>query len=165
MMHFNSSSALRLTALVLTFLWFAACTPLQPVAPPPARSPSQPADTPSRERTGDETPAAFSSGRGAETGPSSSAPSPKTLASLNLVQQARELLERGRPGESIRVLERALRIDPGNGQSAFYLAEAWIMKGDLAQAEAFHRVASSQLSGSPDWAARLRDQGRRLNQE
>jgi cytochrome c-type biogenesis protein CcmH/NrfG len=87
---------------------------------------------------------------------------PRALAALSLVEQARGFLERRRPEEAIRLLERSLGVDPGNPQSAFYLAEAWIMKGDRKQAAAFHRLAAIHLAGDPRWSARLRDQRRRL---
>jgi predicted Zn-dependent protease len=161
----SSSTSQAAAAAVLALFWLSACAPLQPVTPPPSRTTTTSTEAPVRQDSSDQAPAAFPGDRESASATSATAASPKTVASLNLVDQARELLERGRPDEAIRVLERSLRIDPGNPQSAFYLAEAWIQKGNRSQAEAFHRVANVHLSHDPRWEQRLRSQRRRLEQQ
>ena len=151
------------TAVILLLLWITACAPMQPAAPPSPVPPPPPAETPGTRPTPEpeSVPPAYPVPR--QPAPESEAsPSPRTLAALNLVDQARSFLKAGRPDEAIRILERSMSIDPGNPQSAFYLAEAWLMKGNRSQAEAFHRLAAVHLAGDPVWAKRLRDQRRRL---
>lgn len=92
---------------------------------------------------------------------SSEVPSPRALASLRLTEQGRMLLESGRPDDAISVLERAVGLNPTNGENYFYLAEAWIAKGDMVQAEEFNRLAALYLDGD-DWKVRLLEQRERI---
>ncbi len=43
-------------------------------------------------------------------------------AALKLTEQARLSLESRKPGEAIRILERAVNLDPGNGRNYYFLA-------------------------------------------
>jgi predicted Zn-dependent protease len=92
---------------------------------------------------------------------SSEVPSPRALASLRLTEQGRMLLESGRPDDAISVLERAVGLNPTNGENYFYLAEAWIAKGDMVQAEEFNRLAALYLEGD-DWKVKLLEQRERI---
>lgn len=84
--------------------------------------------------------------------------SPRTLASLELTQQGRLLLESGRPDDAISTLERAVSISPTNGQNYYYLSEAWLLKGNIVQAEEFNRLAGMYLEGDPEWTVRVIEQ-------
>ena len=87
---------------------------------------------------------------------------PRTMASLRLTEQARLMIESKKPDEAISVLEKAMNIDPGNGQNYYYLAEAWIAKGNKAQALEFNRMAGIYLGNDDAWKARVRRQKERL---
>ena len=85
-------------------------------------------------------------------------PNPRTLASLQLTEQGRLLLDGGKPDDAISTLERAVSISPTNGQNYYYLAEAWLLKGNIAQAEECNRLADIYLRGDPGWTARVAEQ-------
>lgn len=89
-------------------------------------------------------------------------PGPRALASLRLTEQARLLLESKRPDEAIRTLERAVNIDPGNGRNYYYLAEAWLTKGNRAQAREFNRLAGIYLEKDVAWMGRVKRQKQRM---
>jgi tetratricopeptide (TPR) repeat protein len=89
-------------------------------------------------------------------------PAPRTVASLRLTDQARLLIESKRPDEAIRILEKALNIDPQNGQNYFFLAEAWIQKGNKMQALEFNRMAELYLASYPSWMVRVLQQKERI---
>ncbi|HOC37704.1 MAG TPA: tetratricopeptide repeat protein, partial [Thermodesulfobacteriota bacterium] len=59
------------------------------------------------------------------------------VASLQLTEQGKMLLDRNKPDDAIAVFERAIQLNPGSGQNYFYVAEAWIMKGTMDQAREF----------------------------
>jgi len=84
--------------------------------------------------------------------------SSRAEASLQLTEEGRELLQARRPDDAIRVLEQSVGLDPTNGQSYYYLAEAWLMKGNLAQAEEFNRQARLYLKDSVKGARRVAEQ-------
>ena len=88
--------------------------------------------------------------------------SPRALASLQLTQQGQTLLEKGKPDDAIRILERAIRIHSGTGQNYYYLSEAWIVKRDATQANEFHRLAEIYLKKDAEWSARLNQQRIRI---
>ncbi len=88
--------------------------------------------------------------------------SPHVLASLQLMDQARILLEGGRPDDAITVLERAISLNPSNGQNYYYLAEAWLLKKALAQAKEFNRLAGIHLTEDTGWTARVMEQRERI---
>jgi hypothetical protein len=151
-------------AAALLLLMIAACAPMQPAGMPSSRPLPTPAEPPPTMPPEEPEPVPPAYPVPQEPTPESSeSPGPRTLAALNLVEQARGFLDRGRPDEALRILERSMRIDPGNPQSAYYLAEAWILKGNRRQAEAFHRLAAVHLSGDPQWTEKLRAQRRRLD--
>jgi hypothetical protein len=51
-------------------------------------------------------------------------PGPRAAASLQMTEQGRKLLEQKKVDEAIKVLERAVNLNPSNGQNYYYLAEA-----------------------------------------
>lgn len=87
---------------------------------------------------------------------------PQTIASLKLAEQARMLLESKRADEAIRILERAINIDPGNGQNYYFLSEAWLLKGNKIQAREFNRIAGIHLNNDPSWMSMIRQQKNRI---
>ncbi len=90
--------------------------------------------------------------------------SPGALASLRLTEQGRMLLESGRPDDAISLLERAVNLNPTNGQNYYYLSEAWLFKGMFAQAEKFNGLAEIYLKEDPQWTTRVVEQRDRIRQ-
>mgnify|MGYP002388110367 CR=1 FL=1 len=88
--------------------------------------------------------------------------SPRAVASLRLTEQARVLLESGKVDEAITTLERAMNVNPSNGRNYYYLAEAWLKKGNPSQAREFNRLAAMYLKDEPDWMSRVKDQQERI---
>lgn len=87
---------------------------------------------------------------------------PRTVASLRLTEQARSFLEAGNPDQAIRTLERAMNLNPSNGENFYYLSEAWMMKRNLRQAEEFNRLAALYLKKDARWIARVAEQAERI---
>lgn len=86
----------------------------------------------------------------------------RAIASLRLTEQARLMIESKKPDEAISLLEKAINIDPGNGSNYYYLAEAWMIKGNRAQALEFNRMAEIYLGDNADWKARVQRQKGRI---
>ena len=72
------------------------------------------------------------------------------------------LLESGKIDDAIVTLERAINLNPSNGQNYYYLAEAWLKKGNLSQAREFNRLAAMYLKGEQEWMSRVKDQQERI---
>ncbi len=90
--------------------------------------------------------------------PAPKQPSPRAIASLRLTDQGRVLLKRGQPDNAISALERAVSLHPTNGENYYYLAEAWLIKGNTAQAKEFNQLAGTYLKNETRWAARVQTQ-------
>jgi tetratricopeptide (TPR) repeat protein len=88
---------------------------------------------------------------------------PRILASLQFTEQARLLIQEGKPDQAIRTLERALNLYPANGETYYYLAEAWLMKGNIRQAKEFHGFAATYLRDHPQWRSRLNAQQEKIS--
>jgi len=88
--------------------------------------------------------------------------SPRAVASLRLTEQARALLETGKVDDAITTLERAMNLNPSNGQNYYYMAEAWLKKGNPSQAREFNRLAAMYLKDDPNWIGRVKDQQERI---
>lgn len=87
---------------------------------------------------------------------------PRSVASLRLTEQARNLLEAGNTDQAIRTLERAMNLNPSNGQNFYYLSEAWLKKKNYRQAEEFNRLAAIHLKTDASWTARVAEQAERI---
>ncbi len=89
---------------------------------------------------------------------------PRVLASLRFTDQAQRYLEARRPDEAIRVLERAVNLHPHHGRNYYFLAEAWLMKGDMGQAREFNRLAHIYLAGeNASWGDRIHRQKKKID--
>ncbi|MFH0729096.1 MAG: tetratricopeptide repeat protein [Pseudomonadota bacterium] len=95
--------------------------------------------------------------------PSLNHQSPMALAALALSDQGQAHLKNGKPDEAIRVLERAVNLHPRNGETYYYLAEAWFMKGNAAQAKEFNHLAAIHIKADPEWGSRIQSQRVRIN--
>jgi predicted Zn-dependent protease len=128
-------------------LGISACAVVTEVPSSPSSSPSTSAEPPAQ--------------RSAQT-TSLQDDSPRAVASLRLTEQARMLLESGKVDDAITTLERALNVNPSNGQNYYYLAEAWLKKGNPSQAKEFNRLAAMYLRDAPGWMNRIKDQEERI---
>ena len=90
-------------------------------------------------------------------------PRSREMASLHLTEQGQMLLERGRVDDAIDVLERAVSIYGSNGKNYYYLAEAWLKKGNIVQAREWNRLAEMYLTGDREWSQRASEQRERIN--
>jgi predicted Zn-dependent protease len=89
---------------------------------------------------------------------------PRVLAALQLTDQGRMFLENNRPDDAIGILERALNLNPDNGRNYYYLAEAWLMKGNIGQATEFNRLAEIYLKDDSEWLSRVILQRERIKE-
>ncbi len=80
--------------------------------------------------------------------------SPQLTASMQLVNQARSPLDRGKPDMAIPVLEKAVQIDPENPAAYMLLARAWRQKGAKPKALEFAKKAELLYQ---DDSAKLRE--------
>jgi tetratricopeptide (TPR) repeat protein len=87
---------------------------------------------------------------------------PRAVASLQLTDQGRRLLEVRQPDKAIRVLEQAVGLNPLNGQNYYYLSEAWLMKGAADQAKEFNQLAEIHLKDDSEWKMRVAQQAERI---
>ena len=81
-----------------------------------------------------------------------------------LTASGRGELQQGRPDAALRLFEQAVSLSPHYGPGHYYLAEAWLAKGNALQAREFHRLAALYLEKDTTWQTRLADQARRLSQ-
>ncbi len=79
--------------------------------------------------------------------PEKPAPDARLQAAERLLTMAKDYLDKQKPDDAINFLERAIGLDPKNGQSYYFLAEAWQMKGNPRQALEFNRLAGIYLNG------------------
>jgi tetratricopeptide (TPR) repeat protein len=91
--------------------------------------------------------------------------SPRALAALQLTEQGRIFLENKQPDDAIGILERALNLNPDNGRNYYYLAEAWLMKGNIGQAAQFNRLANIYLKDDNEWLQRVILQRERITEK
>ena len=128
----------------------ATTNPLSAPSPSPSPLPSSPSK-PSTE-------AAIPEGQSAPE----ERPGPRAVASLQMTEQGRELLERKKVDDAIRVLERAVSLNPANGQNYYYLAEAWLFQRNIKQAEEFNYLAGIYLEGDQKWMLGVEEQKKRI---
>ena len=154
-----------LLALLLILLAVSSCAG-PPVARPTSRSPK--ATVPETSLPGESPPSTppapapgVPSPQDQVTEPRQEA-TPRGIASLRLTEQARNLLEEGNTDQAIRTLERAMNLNPSNGQNFYYLSEAWLKKKNYRQAEEFNRLAAIHLKTDASWMARVAEQAERI---
>ena len=92
----------------------------------------------------------------------SGAPDARMTASLHLTDQGKTLLFNGKPDEAITVLERSLRISAENAQSYYYLAEAWLRKGNPGLAAEFNKLADVYTPDGNSFSSAIENQKRNI---
>ena len=88
--------------------------------------------------------------------------SPREKASLQLTEEGRQLLAKDKPDQAIRLLEQAIGLNPDNGRCYYYLAEAWLQKGNPSQAGQFNSLAENYFKKDKDWKTRIENQADRI---
>ena len=88
--------------------------------------------------------------------------SPREKASLQLTEEGRQLLTEDKPDQAIRLLEQAISLNPDNGRCYYYLAEAWLQKGNPSEARQFNSLAENYLKKDKGWNARLTTQADKI---
>ena len=88
--------------------------------------------------------------------------SPREKASFQLTEEGRQLLEEDKPDQAIRSLEQAISLNPDNGRCYFYLAEAWLQKGNVSEARQFNSLAKSYLNKDKGWNVRVANQADKI---
>jgi tetratricopeptide (TPR) repeat protein len=89
-------------------------------------------------------------------------PRSREIAAIHLTEQGKMLLESGKIDDAISVLERAVSIYGTNGKNYYYLAEAWLKKGNIMQAREWSRLAEMYLAGDREWSQRISEQRERI---
>ena len=85
------------------------------------------------------------------------------LASVTFSEQGQAYLKNKKPDEAIRVLERAVNLNPRNGENYYYLAEAWFMKGNAIQAKEFNHLAEIYMKADSEWMGKVQSQKEWIN--
>ena len=86
----------------------------------------------------------------------------RMAASHNLTTQGYRLLQKNDYDGAIRVLERAVGVNTGNGPGYFYLAQAWLEKENFQLAARFNQLARMYLRNHPTWSQRARAQKEKI---
>ena len=89
-------------------------------------------------------------------------PSPREKASIQLTREGRQLLSEGKTDHAIRQLEQAIGLNPNNGQSYYYLAQAWLEKGNFSEAKEFNHLAQIYLQDDKSWMSRVETQANQI---
>jgi tetratricopeptide (TPR) repeat protein len=89
-------------------------------------------------------------------------PGPREKASMQLTQEGKQLLDEGKTDNAIRLLEQAIGLNPNNGQSYYYLAQAWLEKGIFSEAKEFNDLAQIYLQDDKKWMIRVEKQADRI---
>ena len=87
---------------------------------------------------------------------------PGQAAARQLIERGRRHLEDHQPDAAIRDLERALSLHSTDGETYFWLAEAWLMKIDARRAGDFNRMAEYHFKDDPGWLVRIAGQADRI---
>ena len=88
--------------------------------------------------------------------------SPREKASLQLTEEGRQLLAEDKPDQAIRLLEQAISLNPDNGRCYYYLAEAWLQKGNFSEARQFNSLAENYLKKDKDWKTLVANQADKI---
>lgn len=78
-------------------------------------------------------------------------PDSRMVASHSLTREGYAFLNSGDYNSAIRVLERAISINPSDGPGYYYLAEAWVGKNNYNLALQFNRLAGIYLRKDNHW--------------
>lgn len=149
LIYFNNSR-LRLNGFVLlaVMLILTGCTIKKPVVVDTGGRPALPAPTMVTPR-----------------GSNDQATESRIAAAHSLIREGYQLLQNKDYDGAIRVLERAVGINPNDGPGYFYLAEAWLAKKDFDLAARFNGLATLYLRSDPAWSRQARIQQLRIERD
>lgn len=148
--------------VLLLLIGCAGVTPGPPPAPTPEIPPGEETLPPTGETIPPETPMEEPEVIPPEPQGPAEAPNPRALASLELSHQAEALITSGQLDEAIRTLEQAVNLYPASGESYYYLAEAWRLKGNTDQAAEYNTLAAIRFKDDTDWMRRIDLQKQRI---
>ena len=77
---------------------------------------------------------------------------------IQLTHEGLQRLQEGNFDGAIRLLEQAIGLNPNNGQSYYYLAQAWLKKGMFSEAKEFNRLAQTYLKDDMNWLMKAEKQ-------
>ena len=86
------------------------------------------------------------------------------IASVNLTDQGIRLLKEGKHDDAISIFERSINIFPENSNNYYYLAEAWLIKGNVPLAEEFNRLAMLYVKKGSHLSRQIADQKIKIQQ-
>ncbi len=92
-----------------------------------------------------------------------SASDSRANASHSLTREGYMLLCKKEYDGAIRLLEKAVGINPSDGPGYFYLSEAWIGKNNYKLAFQFNRLALIYLRNNEKWIERTQFQTKAIN--
>lgn len=86
-----------------------------------------------------------------KSGETDRSPDSRVAAAHSLIRAGYRLLQNQDYNGAIRMLERAVGVNPADGPGYFYLAEAWLAKGNCDRAARFNELAVLYLRGDRKW--------------
>lgn len=90
-------------------------------------------------------------------------PGSRVMASHSLTLNGYKLLKKKDYDGAIRILERAVGINPVDGPGYYYLAEAWIGKKNYNLASHFNDLAFIYLRSDEQWLRRAEMQKKKIS--
>ena len=93
----------------------------------------------------------------------SSRNSSRIMAAHSLTKEGDRLIKKGDIEGAISILERAIGINSKDGAGYYYLAEAWLKKGNLKLAAQYNKLAGIYLRADGRWKIFAAEQERRIN--
>ncbi len=93
----------------------------------------------------------------------SSRNSSRIMATHSLTKEGDRLIKKGDIEGAISILERAIGINSKDGTGYYYLAEAWLKKGNLKLAAQYNKLAGIYLRTDRRWKFFAEEQERRIN--
>ncbi len=85
------------------------------------------------------------------------------MASNSLTKEGDRRIKKGDIEGAISILERAIGINSKDGAGYYYLAEAWLKKGNLKLAAQYNKLAGIYLRTDSRWRLFAEEQERRIN--
>jgi Tfp pilus assembly protein PilF len=89
----------------------------------------------------------------------------RLTAAEELIEQGKKDLRNRRTDAAMRSFERSIQLHPDGWVPYYYMAEAWMQKGDLTRARQFNRLARTYADQNPYWKRRIRDQAQQLKRQ
>ena len=90
---------------------------------------------------------------------------PRLMTSLNLTSIGERYIQDGRYDDAIDVLEKSVAVYAQNGKNYYYLAEAWLHKGNLSLAREFNQLAFIYLKDDSGYHERVVKQKRAIDKK